>query len=106
MRKSQKTDWFIEPLDSDTNAAIARLFESREACPGMRCADGKEHDLWPCRAYTELEVVHNSRKQLKLNFRIFVRRGNELPRRLEPSWLREKKAEPSPTHQVPIQQAA
>ncbi|KKU65435.1 MAG: hypothetical protein UX89_C0029G0007 [Parcubacteria group bacterium GW2011_GWA2_47_16] len=72
--KEVVTTWFVEPLDPQTNAAIAEFLTVTEIHDGVVCADGESHDLWDC-DYRFISRLIGAAKRFGLKFRVFRRRG-------------------------------
>lgn len=66
--------WYLKPLDSHTNEVIANLpdavFEE-----GVLCQDGKRRAMWQCPREL-VASLNRSRRNLNLNFTVFVREDN------------------------------
>ncbi len=67
-------EWFIEPLDADTNSAIAREVPDENALRGVADDAGVRHDLYRISA-TLMAKFRGSRRQCGLKFNLFVREG-------------------------------
>ncbi len=78
--------WFIEPKDSFTNEAIARVTDTEDAETSKFCEDGRKHDLW-CVPYSIVSFFLKSKRTDPLTFTVWVRRGNGKIRK----WLFLKK---------------
>ena len=78
--------WFIEPQDSFTNEAIARIVDAEDAETSKFCEDGRKHDLW-CVPYSTVDFFLKSQRTSPLLFTVWVRCGNGKIRK----WLFPKK---------------
>lgn len=75
MRK-QDYVWFIAPQDARTNEIIFKELQLPEHSTQQElvCKDGKKRNMWEC-SYEAVNKLIQSRRQLKLRFRIFNQRG-------------------------------
>lgn len=81
----QVTRWFVEPLDSTSNRAVADLLEhkgiaDRDANPQIECDDGQARALWECPHDVITQLCHE-RESLNLRVRFWRAQGNGKPRR-------------------------
>lgn len=74
MREKRVYTWFLEPLDSQTNQAIAGEVPESNLNRGMRCADGRPHNLWEC-SYKIVAFFWKSKEKMGLRFKIYVKEG-------------------------------
>ncbi|MSR76559.1 MAG: hypothetical protein EXS68_03130 [Candidatus Ryanbacteria bacterium] len=73
--------WYVEGIDSHTNAAIALWLEDdTRAQKGLRCEDGVRRNLWLC-DYSFVRRLQLSRQDAQLDFLVFSQRGNGAIRR-------------------------
>ena len=97
MPTQQTCEWFIEPLDAETNNSVARELPEENSFAKIMCADGRMRNLWQC-SFGQLKFFGNSRSA-GLDFRVFKRYANgrikvavrELPAPVARKILREKK---------------
>ncbi len=69
------TTWYIHPGGCvTTNRLLAERLPQEDACPQKLCADGVLRDLWKCDHAVVTEFTR-ARKQLSLNFKVFVQEG-------------------------------
>ena len=69
--------WFIEPLNADTNAVIAKELPEENAFRGVRDNEGRKHDVWLVGGDARtVRTFVNSRKSAGLRFNVFVQEGN------------------------------
>lgn len=71
--------WFVEPLDAYTNEVLAKNqeFLSEEAVfHDVNCEDGKTHRLWGCKGYSFVNNLRNSRRALRLRFKVWHQQGH------------------------------
>lgn len=48
---NSSTIWYLEPVSPKvraTNEALSKLLPEENACGPMKCAGGKQHNLWRC----------------------------------------------------------
>lgn len=67
-------EWFLEPLDSNTNEIVARVLPDENFSENVICGDGKEHKLWAC-DWAFVFIMKESKGALGAKFRIFNRCG-------------------------------
>ena len=63
--KSSSCQWYLEPLSASTNRSVADILSSDVSASeqsGMKCADGRLHDLWS----VNFGVIEKAIKSLKL----------------------------------------
>ncbi len=68
--------WFVEPLDSATNAVISQHLSTEDECPEKKCSDGQKRNLWACPDHAFVTRLEREIKRLKLRFNIWCRKGN------------------------------
>jgi len=76
-------EWFIEPKDANTNRIIAeRLAEMapEEEDHEVLCADLTRHNLWRAPNHSFIAELKRNAGQLWLNFKVYRRVGNGLPK--------------------------
>jgi hypothetical protein len=44
----QRYEWFLEPLDAESNEIISREVSEENLCREISCNDGKRRTLWRC----------------------------------------------------------
>ena len=66
MAKKKEYTWYVEPLDSNTNQAIAELVDAEDFC-------SKSH-LWRCDIGIVL-ALKRSMKSLNLKFKLYNQQG-------------------------------
>ena len=66
--------WYVEPLDSATNATLARELPEEDALRALP-VEGKVVNLWRVSSAT-LAMLKKSRKDQNLKFRTYNREGN------------------------------
>ena len=74
-------EWSIEPLDLETNEALARELPEENCSRALRAADDTKHDVWQCE-YQQLAKFIKGRKRKQFRFRVFNRTGKNTPLRL------------------------
>jgi len=72
--KEREYSWFVESLDSHTNAVLARELPEEDLKEGILCADGR-HNLWQC-PWNFVAKLMRSKRDLGLKFTIFNQEGN------------------------------
>ncbi|MBX4210704.1 hypothetical protein KW783_01905 [Candidatus Parcubacteria bacterium] len=81
--------WFIEIRNAATNKTIGSRLPADSAQENIRCADGKERNLWEC-DYAVAAEFYRNRNEQPFEFRIWERpRGGRA--RLSPHFLFRKK---------------
>jgi len=73
--KERQYEWFIEPLDGNTNTTISRVLPEENFFQGVECRDGRKRNLWGC-AGDFVSMMRMSKTSLGLRFRIFNRCDN------------------------------
>jgi hypothetical protein len=61
--------WFVEPLDSHTNAVFARELPEEDLCQKIFCADGFTRTFWRC-PWPLVKFFWESRVSEGLNFEV------------------------------------
>lgn len=67
-------EWFLEPLDSQTNRAIARELSEENCIREMAGPEGRKLNLWRC-SFSFIRSFARSRADLDLSFKVYNRRG-------------------------------
>lgn len=67
-------DWFIEPLDAQTNEVISRELPVENADRITFTREGRTHTLWQC-PFNLVSRLDKSRGSLKLRFQVYNRFG-------------------------------
>ena len=78
MRTRVPCVWFVEPIGKNhdqTNKIISELLPEENAVPGVRCADGREHNLWRCTSWESVNKLDSCSDDMKLCFKVWVQRG-------------------------------
>ncbi len=74
-------EWFIEPLNKETNEAIADYINSIglriDLVPGLKDRKGKSHDCFRLK-FREINSIHKMRHDF-FAFKVFARKGNRGP---------------------------
>lgn len=96
--RNRRYIWYVEPLDPQTNAAIAGVLPEEDAIDNMRCENGMLRDVWRCKRSCVTRLLA-ARTQLKLTFRIFRREGDY-------GKIREWTFEQKPTHRKAVARSA
>ncbi len=74
--KKRKYTWYIEPLDTHTNAIIAGEIDSETNFYRQRlCDDFTKRNLWQVTAKFA-KIMDKSRSEKNLDFHILVQEGN------------------------------
>lgn len=72
--------WFAEPLDDSTNESIKNMIGSdadqSHILENITCADGLHHNLWELPNSQMVTTLRDSREDLNLKYKIWVRQGN------------------------------
>jgi hypothetical protein len=78
----KKYNWYLDPLDSDTNDAIRRLKISHgspdDGREDMLCSDGKRRNLWCCN-YDFIARFLRSQVSNNFRFEIYLQSGEGNP---------------------------
>jgi hypothetical protein len=75
MGKRKRTyDWFVEPLDANTNAALARELPEEDVLRDIRDSQGIKHDIYRVGS-RKLSYLRRSAFQSNLKIRVYVREG-------------------------------
>ena len=77
-KKKSPYQWFLQPLDADTNSALAANIPDGEPTPDLKCGDGKRRDLWAV-PHSKLSPFITIKMPGGVRVRIFVRKGNNGP---------------------------
>lgn len=80
----KKISWFIEPLDSHTNAIIARrlaeLNEISDSTSQIALDDkGIEHSAYQVKNHQRILEFYKSKNQFQLKFKVYTRTGIDMP---------------------------
>lgn len=85
MAKKRKIDWFVEPLNSDTNEKMARylndigfLIEQFE----MKDDNAKSHAVFQMPDYSIITRFYEDKKKFDLKFKVYYRQKNHGPIKL------------------------
>lgn len=66
--------WYIAPNGCPiTNQNLSQRHDV-EACPGMRCADRRERDMWRC-SEEVVKEFQQAKAALGMTFQVFVQRA-------------------------------
>ncbi len=68
-------DWFVEPLNKETNDLLASALEETSFCENIFCEDGHLHNLWQCTAPLISYLKGSRRRISSIRFRVFSRKG-------------------------------
>lgn len=72
--KNKEYRWYVEPLDAHTNEVVAREVGAERLHLGLPDEDGIPRNVWECQ-WPLVNILRRSRKQLNLQFLVFVREG-------------------------------
>lgn len=89
MPKERKYTWYIQPQNSDTNAALGGAFPAENFYEGMRDEHGTPRNVWECDPESFRAFV-SSKGRMGLRFRCFVREGNGKMREMPFSFFGKK----------------
>jgi hypothetical protein len=82
MENAREYTWYLFAHDMHTNAVIAQAFDAGESLAhGVRCNDGVERNLWKADHALLSYLTESKKKQEVLNFEVFVKVGNGMPKR-------------------------
>ncbi|MFA5162915.1 MAG: hypothetical protein WC441_00095 [Patescibacteria group bacterium] len=95
MEGKSSYEWFLKPLDADTNKAICRFLLDKgcleeNIMQSMPDGDGRNIQVIRVRDYSDVGYLRESAKSLNLKFKIYNRAGNRGPIR-ECSFFNKKK---------------
>jgi len=77
-RERIELQWFIEPLDEETNEILAKILPEENAIFG--CRNGKKrtrHNVWLCQCFDDVRRLLRSRLSRGIEFKIFYRQKGE-----------------------------
>jgi hypothetical protein len=66
--------WFLEPLDSITNNALASELAETNFLREAICSDGEKRNLWQCE-YPLVNAFIRSRRIKNFKFNVFIKEG-------------------------------
>lgn len=87
MKKKVETEWFVEPLDANTNEIIVRSLASlNQVYENYALSDeeGIERSVFQLDKYSFVSRLYADRRKFSLKFKVYTRRGKHSP--LSP-WL-------------------
>lgn len=79
MPRRKKCEWFVEPLDGDTNRVVFSVLRDSGAEDGMligvRGADGRTHNVYRVPDHQALQPLIRSRASKGLCFNVYTKRS-------------------------------
>lgn len=81
MEEKSSYEWFLEPLDADTNKAICRFLLDKgcleeNIMQSMSTDEGREVQVIRVREYADVGYLRKSANSLNLKFKIYNRSGS------------------------------
>jgi len=90
MRK-RDYNWYVEPLDSDTNLAVSMQLPEENSGQYVCTTDNQHHNLWKC-SFLQASFFWRSKVRLGLNLNIYSQEGSGEIRPCNFLFPRKKKA--------------
>lgn len=87
MKKKRKIEWFVEPLDSETNEKMAKYLSTLNALVeqcGMRDRENQEHLVYQVPDYSVITRFYKDERKFNLKFKVYYRQNGYGPIKL---WL-------------------